>query len=49
MGGIQKEIDLRDERALKRDEIVVKWWHGMIKKAARQSENLRKEGRSREV
>jgi hypothetical protein len=34
---------------LKRVSIVDKWWCGNIKKAARQSENLRKEGGSGEV
>jgi hypothetical protein len=49
MGGKQQEIDSRDERALKRYAIVEKWWHGKIKKAARQYEKLRKEIRSGEV
>jgi hypothetical protein len=48
-GGKQKETDLRDDRALKRATIVEKWWRNKIKKATRQSENLRKEGGSREV
>jgi hypothetical protein len=34
---------------LKRATIVEKWWHDKIKKAARQSEKLRKEGGSGEV
>jgi hypothetical protein len=42
MGGKQQEIDSRDERALKRVAIVEKWWCCKIKKAARQSEKLRK-------
>ena len=49
MGGTQKEMDSRDERALKRAAIVEKWWHDKIKKVARQSEKLRKESRSGEV
>jgi hypothetical protein len=42
-------MDSRDERALKRASIVEKWWHNKIKKATRQSENLRKEVRPGEV
>jgi hypothetical protein len=42
-GGEQQEIESRDERALKRASIVEKWWHDKIKKATRQSKNLRKE------
>jgi hypothetical protein len=42
-------MDSRDERSLKRDAIVEKWWCGKIKKATKQSEKLRKEGGSREV
>jgi hypothetical protein len=34
---------------LKRAAIVEKWWHVKIKKATRQSENLRKEGGLEEV
>jgi hypothetical protein len=34
---------------LKRAAIVEKWWRGKIKKEARQSKKLRKEGRSGEV
>jgi hypothetical protein len=48
MGGKQKEMDSRDERALKRATIVEKWWHDKIKKVARQSKKLRKGG-SREI
>jgi hypothetical protein len=44
MLGKQKEMDSRDEQALKRAAIVEKWWRGKIKKVARQSEELRKEG-----
>jgi hypothetical protein len=40
---------LRDDQALKRDAIVEKWWHRKIKKEEKQSEKLRKEGRSEEV
>jgi hypothetical protein len=43
MGGKQQEIDSKGELALKTAIIVEKWWHGKIKKAARQSEKLRKE------
>ena len=49
MEGKQQEMDSRDEQALKRATIVEKWWHGKIKKVARQSEKLRKEGGSGEV
>jgi hypothetical protein len=42
-------MDSRDERALKRADIVEKWWHDKIKKAKRQSEKLQKEVRPREV
>jgi hypothetical protein len=34
---------------LKRATIVEKWWHDKIKKAARQSEKLRREGESGEI
>jgi hypothetical protein len=49
MGGKQQEMDSRDERALKRATIVEKWWCDKIKKAARQSEKLRREGGSGEI
>jgi hypothetical protein len=49
MGGKQQEMDSRDEQALKRATIVEKWWRGKIKKAARQSEKLRREGESGEI
>jgi hypothetical protein len=41
--GKQQEMELRDEKALKRVSIVEKWWSEKIKKEARQSEKLRKE------
>jgi hypothetical protein len=49
MGGNNKKWNSRDDRALKRATIVEKWWRVKIKKAARQSEKLRKEGGSGEV
>jgi hypothetical protein len=45
-GGGGEDMDSRDERALKRVSIVEKWWSNKIKKAARQSKKLRKEGGS---
>jgi hypothetical protein len=49
MGGKKQEMDSRDEKSLKRASIFDKWWHNKIKKAVRQSENLRKEGGSIEA
>ena len=49
MGRKQQEMDSRDEEDLKRAAIVEKWWHDRIKKETKQSEKLRKEGRSGEV
>ena len=48
-GGEIQEMDSRDERDLKRDTIFEKWWCENIKKAARQSKKLRREGESGEI
>jgi hypothetical protein len=45
----QQEMDARNERALKIDSIVDKWWHGKIKKVVKQYEALRKELKREEV
>jgi hypothetical protein len=45
--GGRSRNNARNERALRRATIVEKWWHGKVKKAAKQSEVLQKELRSR--
>jgi hypothetical protein len=47
--GEKKEMESRDERALKIASIIEKWWHGKIKKVVKQSEKLQKEFKPGEV
>jgi len=47
--GEDKENNARNERALRIYAMDEKWWHGEVNKAAKQSEVLQKEIRSRGI